>query len=118
MAAESDLSSKIESKVDEMRAAGFTAKADVVVTRRHDLAAAISDSAEIAEADLIVVGTHGYGDLEALIRGSVARGLTHEAHCPVLVVPPGVAAAAAASWPTRAGAGSREPPCPTPVESL
>ena len=112
---ESSLRSKIEGKVDEMRAAGLDAKVDLVVTRRHNLAAAISDS--VAEADLIIVGTHGYGDFEALIRGSVARSLTHEARCPVLVVPPGVRAPSRREL-TRAGARPRDRPSPTQVESL
>jgi nucleotide-binding universal stress UspA family protein len=37
--------------------------------------------------DLVVVGSRGYGALGRVLVGSVAAGLLHRAHCPVLVVP-------------------------------
>jgi nucleotide-binding universal stress UspA family protein len=37
---------------------------------------------------LVVVATHGRGGLRKAVMGSVARGITHQAGCPVLVVPP------------------------------
>lgn len=39
------------------------------------------------EVDLLVVGSRGYGAFSRVMIGSVAAGLVHEAHCPVLVVP-------------------------------
>lgn len=39
-----------------------------------------------AEADLVVVGSHGRGALGAMILGSVSRGVLHHARCPVAVV--------------------------------
>ena len=46
-------------------------------------------SAEIAaehDAQLIVVGSHGWGAARRLLSGSVSTGLVHSAPCPVLVV--------------------------------
>ena len=37
---------------------------------------------------LVVVATHGRGGLRSAVMGSVAHGITHQAACPVLVVPP------------------------------
>jgi nucleotide-binding universal stress UspA family protein len=79
-------------------------------TRVHDLLAAAADRAEAehvrcttVEADgpavdaicrqasesgaqLIVVGSHGWGAARRLFSGSVSTGLVHSAPCPVLVV--------------------------------
>ncbi len=38
------------------------------------------------EAQLIVVGSHGWGAARRLLSGSVSTGLVHSAPCPVLVV--------------------------------
>jgi nucleotide-binding universal stress UspA family protein len=38
------------------------------------------------DAQLIVVGSHGWGAARRLLSGSVSTGLVHEAPCPVLVV--------------------------------
>lgn len=37
-------------------------------------------------ADLIVIGTHGYGAVARFFLGSVADRVVHEAHCPVIVI--------------------------------
>jgi nucleotide-binding universal stress UspA family protein len=42
------------------------------------------------EAQLIVVGSHGWGAARRLLSGSVSTGLVHSAPCPVLVVRPRV----------------------------
>ena len=42
----------------------------------------------LADASLIVTGTHGHGGFASAVLGSVARGLLHESRCPVLAVPP------------------------------
>jgi nucleotide-binding universal stress UspA family protein len=44
-------------------------------------------AAATVDADLIVVGSRGYGTLGRVLIGSVATGLLHRAHCPVLVAP-------------------------------
>lgn len=38
------------------------------------------------EAQLIVVGSHGWGAARRFLSGSVSTGLVHQAPCPVLVV--------------------------------
>jgi nucleotide-binding universal stress UspA family protein len=55
---------------------------DVVVEaiRRHDV-------------DLVVIGTHGRGGLNKLLRGSIAEEVSRKASCPVLMVGPHVSPA-------------------------
>jgi nucleotide-binding universal stress UspA family protein len=45
------------------------------------------------DAQLIVVGSHGWGPARRFLSGSVSTGLVHSAPCPVLVVRPRVEAA-------------------------
>ena len=44
-----------------------------------------------AEADLVVVGACGHGDVGSVLLGSVAMHCTHHARCPVTVVPSALA---------------------------
>ena len=46
----------------------------------------IVETAEEMEADLIIVGSHGYGSWERLLLGSVSDSVVHHAPCSVLVV--------------------------------
>jgi nucleotide-binding universal stress UspA family protein len=46
----------------------------------------IVETAEDFEADLIVVGSHGYNRWERLLLGSVSDSVVHHAPCSVLVV--------------------------------
>lgn len=46
----------------------------------------ICRKADDYEAQLIVVGSHGWGAARRLFSGSVSTGLVHSAPCPVLVV--------------------------------
>jgi nucleotide-binding universal stress UspA family protein len=52
----------------------------------HSGADAILDVAEHIGADLIVVGSHGYGVGRRLLRGSVSTKVAHHADCSVLIV--------------------------------
>jgi nucleotide-binding universal stress UspA family protein len=87
LADEPDLRDKIADQVEELRKAGFDAKLEVR-SGHHDVATLVETAAEEVDADVIVVGTHGHGGVAAALMGSVARGLCHTAHRPVLVVPP------------------------------
>ncbi len=87
LADEPELREKIEHQVADLRAAGFDVALEIHSGGR-DVSVLIAKAAEDAGADLIVVGTHGHGGIAAAVLGSVARGLCHTAHCPVLVVPP------------------------------
>jgi uncharacterized protein len=40
-----------------------------------------------ADADLLVVGSHGYGDVNGVVTGSVTNDCLAEAACPVVVIP-------------------------------
>jgi nucleotide-binding universal stress UspA family protein len=50
----------------------------------------ICRKAEEYDAQLIVVGSHGWGAARRILSGSVSTGLVHSAPCPVLVVRPRV----------------------------
>ena len=87
LADDPELIERIERQVEELRRAGFVAELRVV--RGIDgCAAMIAQAAQDAGASLIVTGTHGHGGVASAVLGSVARGLLHEARCPVLAVPP------------------------------
>lgn len=91
LADEPDILDKLKIQVEELRAAGFDAKLDVRSGTQH-VATLVERAAEDADAGLIVVGTHGRSGVTAALLGSVARGLCHSSHRPVLVVPPARAA--------------------------
>ena len=68
---------------ETLRAAGLTAKAAV---RDGDPRSVIVDEAEAWDADLIVVGSHGYTGLKRWLLGSVAQSVVGHAPCSVEVV--------------------------------
>lgn len=41
------------------------------------------------ELDLLIAGSRGYGPLSAVLLGSTTRELTHEAGCPLIIIPRG-----------------------------
>lgn len=56
----------------------------VVVGRPAD---AIVELAKERSADVVVIGTHGYGPVKHLVLGSVAERVLRHAECPVITVP-------------------------------
>jgi nucleotide-binding universal stress UspA family protein len=59
-----------------------------------------------AAADLVVVGSRGYGPHAAVLLGSVSGRLVREAECPVMVVPRGAAPHAAELFPATQSTGA------------
>jgi nucleotide-binding universal stress UspA family protein len=57
-----------------------------VVHATGPTAEAICVAARKANAQMIVIGAHGWGALGRLWHGSVSMAVLHDAHCPVLVV--------------------------------
>jgi nucleotide-binding universal stress UspA family protein len=84
---EPDVREQIEQQVAGLKADGFDAQLKVVAGTA-ELAELIAHAATEVDADLIVVGTHGHGGFKSAVLGSVARGLLHWSHCPVLAIPP------------------------------
>jgi nucleotide-binding universal stress UspA family protein len=62
---------------------GVEATAEV---RQGEAAGEICAAALERGAELVVVGSHGWGALRRLVFGSVSTAVMHEAACPVLVV--------------------------------
>ena len=62
---------------------GFKARK---VVRTGKVAEVIAEFARRQECNLIVMGSHGYGSLQALVLGSVPQGVLTATHVPVLVV--------------------------------
>jgi len=69
----------------QRRAAAQSVAAEPLV-RMGRAQSEISDTAEATGADLIVMGTHGYGGIKQLLLGSTAERVVRHAPCPVLTV--------------------------------
>ncbi len=74
----------LAASVAEAEQAGVPAEA---VCLQGGAAHEIVGVARSQEARLIVMGSHGFGPVEALVLGSVSAGVLRHAPCPVLVVP-------------------------------
>jgi nucleotide-binding universal stress UspA family protein len=68
---------------EALRASKFTVETAV---RHGDARSVIVDEAKEWDADLIVVGSHGYTGLKRLLLGSVAQSVVSHAPCSVEVV--------------------------------
>jgi nucleotide-binding universal stress UspA family protein len=68
------------------RAAGLEPVADAREATGPVWRALLTAAAE-ADADVIVAGSHGYGEVKALLLGSTAQALGHHARLPLLLVP-------------------------------
>lgn len=76
----------LNSAVEAAKAQGFTPESSSVETWGKAASEAIVESAKEWQADLIIMGTHGYGGLSHLLLGSVAEGVVRHAPAPVLLV--------------------------------
>lgn len=68
------------------RAAGVEVRTHVVEDETP--AAGVLAAAARYHADLIVLGTHGHGNLADRLLGATTYAVTHRAHTPVVVIPP------------------------------
>ena len=89
LADESELREQIGSQVEELRNGGLDATFVVRTCNAGHAAHTIAEIAGEVGADLIVVGTHGYGRVTGLLIGSVTQALLHADVCPVLAIPTG-----------------------------
>lgn len=58
------------------------------VVRRGSPVDEIVQCAKETGAGLIVMGSHGWGEIHAVLLGSVSERVLHTAHCPVLIARP------------------------------
>jgi nucleotide-binding universal stress UspA family protein len=91
LADESELREQVGRQVEDLRDGGLDATFVVRTCTAGHAARTIAEVAKEVGADLIVVGTHGYGRLATALIGSVTQGLVHSGVCPVLAVPTGMA---------------------------
>jgi nucleotide-binding universal stress UspA family protein len=84
--AESDAEAEVTAAVEELTAAGVTAHGVIRDTVFGHAAREIIDDAREHQADVIVMGSRGRGDLAGLVLGSTAHKVIHLADRPVLVV--------------------------------
>ena len=80
-----ELEGLLERRAEERPSTALTVTPKV---RRGAPAEVILDEVGAQEADLVILGTHGYGGRERLMLGSVAERVVREAPVSVLVFPP------------------------------
>jgi nucleotide-binding universal stress UspA family protein len=90
LADEADLRETIGKQVKELRSGGLDATFVVRSCTAGHAAGTIAEIAREVGADLIVVGTHGYGRVAGMLLGSVTQGLLHTGVAPVLAIPTGL----------------------------
>ena len=77
------LNRELEHRQRTVEALGLSARRKVVVGVPAE---AIVAEAQVEQADLIIVGTHGRTGLPQVLLGSVAEAVIRKAPCPVLAV--------------------------------
>jgi len=75
---------RIQEEAKKLRDVGIRAESRLI---QGPIIETVLKEAAHFEADLLIVGSHGYGAIYDLLVGSVSRGLLKEASIPVLVVP-------------------------------
>jgi len=74
----------LQREVQAFRDMGVDATALMV---QGQTAQTILQEAESLKADLIIIGSHGYGAVHHLLVGSVSEHILRKAKCPILVIP-------------------------------
>jgi nucleotide-binding universal stress UspA family protein len=74
----------LETTAERLRAVGL--RVETVVVTHTETTAGIVQQAMASEADLIAMATHGRGGWKRFVLGSVAQGVLHRAHLPLLVL--------------------------------
>jgi nucleotide-binding universal stress UspA family protein len=83
---DTDAEAAVTSAVDALTAAGVRAHGEVRDTVFGHAAREIVEDAREHQADVIVMGSRGRGDLAGLVLGSTAHKVIHLADRPVLVI--------------------------------
>lgn len=83
-AATAEANAAIKSAKDAFEAAGVAVETSVI--EAHAAWRGVVQAAESAQADLIVMGSHGRSGLEKLVLGSVTQAVLSHTKLPVLVV--------------------------------
>jgi len=81
-----DATSLVDNAVSQLQDAGVKTSGETRAGLAGETAKAIVDEASRFGADLIIMGSRGISDVQALLVGSVAHKVLHYAHCPVLIV--------------------------------
>jgi nucleotide-binding universal stress UspA family protein len=84
---EDEVQAAVRKHVEDLRQEGLDVTLQLADVMGGGAAAAIVKIADKEKADVIVVGTRGFGPLVGLLVGSVTHRLLHIMHCPILVVP-------------------------------
>lgn len=74
------------------QARGASSEAGIACETVHatgPVADAICSVARKHNAQMIVIGAHGWGPINRVLHGSISTAVVHQAPCPVLVVPAG-----------------------------
>ncbi|NDY70562.1 universal stress protein [Desulfobacter hydrogenophilus] len=85
-AAKERMNAFVEAHKEEFKALGISTVNGQVIS--GDIAEAIVNYAEWANAQLIIMGTHGYKGFNRIVFGSVAEKVVKTACCPVMTVNP------------------------------
>ncbi|SMC28179.1 Nucleotide-binding universal stress protein, UspA family [Andreprevotia lacus DSM 23236] len=76
----------LATQTERMQQAGVTVEGELLEAWGGNLAKTIVEDALKWGAEVIVMGTHGYGGLTHLLLGSVAEGVMHQTTLPVLLI--------------------------------
>lgn len=74
----------IQAYAEQLREAGLDASARLI---QGPIVETVFKEAKRFEADMLIVGSHGFGALYDLLIGSISRGILKDTDIPVLVVP-------------------------------